>query len=296
MGLIDDIKNQARKAGSNKGKIVYFKPGVKNRVRFLHEMDEGMKVLFHDSFEAGVNVPCQELYDRDCEHHDDDTMRHADNYIWSVWDYESKEVKLLMGKVNNFSPIPSLVGFYDTYGSIKDRDYVITKNGSGTNQTWSIVPMDKVKFKNDKAKPFSERKVMEILDKAFPSDSDEDEDEEPKKKKKGKRRDEEDEEEDVAPKKRKKARDDDEDEDDEEPKKKKVKRKPEPEEDEEEEDEEDSDGEEDYEDMTALELYKLCKKRKIDVPSKKSERFYIKALEAADEDGDEEDEDDEDNW
>lgn len=293
MGLIEDIKNQVKKSGSNKGKILYFKPGVKVRVRFLQEMDEGMKVLFHDSFEAGINAPCQEVYDRECEYHEDETLRHRENYIWSTWDHEAKEVKLLMGAVNNFSPIPALVGFYETYGTITDRDYVITKTGSGTNQTWSIVPMDKARFRNEKAKPYSESKVLQILDKAFPCEgSDKDEEEEPKKKPRKVARRDEDEDDDEVPQKRKRSRvvEEDDDEEEEPPKKRK---KPVVEDDEDEEEEpapkkKKAKKASDYDDMTAKELYLECKDRGINVKPKMDEDYYISKLEASDEDGDDE--------
>jgi hypothetical protein len=260
MGLIDDIKNDVKKSGTNKKKIVYFKPGVKARVRFLQEMDDGMKILFHDSFDQGVNFPCQELYDRECDRHDDETLRHRDNYCWSVWNQDAKEVQLLLGPVNNYSPIPLLVGMY-----------VITKTGKGTDQTWAVVPMDKSKFRNDKAKPFSEAKTLAILDKAFPVDEEEEEDEKPKKKKKKPVEDEdEDDDEDYeeAPRKKKKPVDEEEDEDDEEeaPKKKKKAKKL------------------DYEDMTAKELYRECKERGLNVKPQKDEDYYIEKLEDADND------------
>lgn len=254
MGLIDDIKNQVKKSGTNKGKILYFKPGSKIRVRFLQELDEGMRVLFHDSFDAGINCPCQELFDRECVHHEDADVRHKDQFIWSVWDYETKEVKLLMGKVNNCSPVPLLVGFYETYGTIIDRDYVITKSGQGTNQTWAVVPMDKVKFRNDVAKPLSKAKTLSILDKAFPAGDDEEE-EKPK------------------TKKRKVEVEDDEDEEDDEPvvKKSTKKKAKEPE----------------LEDMTARELYDLCVEKDLTVKPRQSEEYYIKKLKAAEEEEDE---------
>lgn len=264
MGLIDDIKNDVRKSGTNKGKIAYFKPGNKVRIRFLQELDEGIKVLFHDSFDAGINYPCQELYDRECKHHDDSDVRHKDQYVWSVWDYESKEVKLLMGKVNSCSPVPQLVGFYETYGTIVDRDYVITKTGQGTNQTWAVVPMDKVTFKNSAAKPFSKTKTMSILDKAFPAEDGEDEEEE------------------AVPKKRKKATvaDDDDDDDDTPVKSKKKPKK----------------ASDDYEDMTPRELYSLCMGKELTVKPRQSEEYYIKRLKAAAAAEEEDDEDEDDAW
>lgn len=184
MSLIDEIKNQVKKSGANKGKFIYFKPGVKTRVRFLQDMNEGKKIPFHDIYTLGINVPCQELFGRKCKHCDNDELRHRDQYVWSVWDHEAKEVRLLMGPVNNASPIPHLVGMFDAYDTLKDRDYVITKNGTGPTATFSVVPMDKSKFRNDKAKPFSEAKLFELLDKAFPdgdsssNDSDDDDSDE----------------------------------------------------------------------------------------------------------------------
>mgnify|MGYP000243097455 CR=1 FL=1 len=55
-----------------------------------------------------------------------------------------------------------------------------------------VTALDKSRFRNDKAKPFKEKQVLELLYKAYPLDdekeSDEDEDEEPKKKSKSKKK------------------------------------------------------------------------------------------------------------
>lgn len=278
MGLVDKIKNDVKKSGQNKGKFIYFREGQKLRVRFLTDMDDGLEVTFHDSFEAGVNVPCQELFGRNCPYCEDDTLRTRSQYIWSVYDYEAKEVKLFMFPVNNCSPIPALMAMYENYGTITDRDYVISVSGKQQNKTFSVVPMDKVKFRNEKAKPYVEKAILKMLDKAFPCDESEDEDDE-----------------DEAPKKR--------------PAKttSKGKKKPEPEPDEDDydedegwEDEEDDDDVVDYSEMSAQELYKLCKDRGIEVKPKKPARFYVKQLEeydaAQDDWGDEEDGDDDDEW
>ena len=320
MSLVDDIKNAVKKSGSNKGKIIYFKPGVKMRIRLLNDMDEGMKVLFHDSFAEGINIPCQELFDRECTHHEDEELRHRDMYCWSAWDYEAKEVKILLAAVNNCSPVPALVGMYDTYGTVIDRDYVITKNGSQTSTTFSVVPMDKVKFKNSKAKPFSESKILSILDKAFPSDedneSDDDDDKPAKKSSKSKK--------DTKKKSSKKAEPEEDDDDNDldyddmtvkelyklcverdikvKPKKdedfyiKKLKEYDEENSEDEESEDEDDENEESYEEMSALELYKLCKKRGIKVAPKKSEKFYVKKLEEFEENNTEDEDEDEEDW
>ena len=276
MGLVDKIKADAKKSGSNKGKFIYFREGTKLRVRFLQDMDDGMEITFHDSYEQGINVPCQEHFGRDCPYCDDDSIRTRSQYLWSVWNYEAKEVQLFMFPVNNWSPIPALMAMYENYGTICDRDYVISVSGKQTTKSYSVVPMDKVKFRNVKAKPYSEAQVLKMLDKAWPCDDvdydDDDEEEAPKKK---------------APKKTgktstKRPVDDDEDEDDEDWG-----------------DEDSGDDTPDYSEMSAKELFKLCKERGIDVKPKKSEKFYIKQLEeydqAQDDWGDEDDYDD-DEW
>lgn len=263
MGLVDKIKADVKKSGQNKGKFIYFREGQKLRVRFLTDMDDGMEITFHDSYEKGINVPCQEHFGRDCPYCENEELRTRSQYVWSVYNYDTKEVQLFMFPVNNCSPIPALMAMYENYGTICDRDYVISVSGKQQNKTYSVVPMDKVKFRNEKAKAYSEKAILKMLDKAYPCDEAEDEDDE-----------------DDVPKKSKKR-----------PEKstvKKGKRKPEPEDDEEDDydeedfDEEDEDDEIDYSDMTAKELYQLCKERGIDVKPKRPEKYYIKQLQEYD--------------
>jgi len=272
MGLLDKIKNDAKKSGQNKSKFIYFREGQKQRIRFLQDMDEGMEIVFHDSFEQGINVPCQELFGRECEYCNDSSLRTRSQYCWSVWNYETSEVQLFMFAVNNCSPVPALVSMYEAYGTLLDRDYVISVSGKQQNKTFSVVPMDKVKFRNTKAKPYSKKAVLQFIDKAWPSDDEPDEDED----------------EDYTPKKKqskstKKTRNDYDVEDDYD--------------EDVDVDDEDEDDDNDYESMSAKELFQLCKKRKIDAMPKKSQKYYIKLLEEYDEAqsdwGDDEDEDDE---
>lgn len=262
MGLVDDIKSQVKKSGTNKSKFLYFKEGTKVRVRFLDDMEDGHKVRFHDSFQLGINVPCQEEFDRECPYCDDDELRTRDQYAWSVWDYDAKEVKVLMAPVNQCSPVPALVSMFEAYGTLKDRDYVITKSGKQQSTTYSVVPMDKAKFRNDKAKPLSDQKFLQTLEKAFPCDASEGDDEPKSKKRK-------------------------------QPKPKYE----EPEVDDEWED--DTETEEiDYYELSPKELYKLCKERDIEVAPKKPAKYYITKLE--DDDSKQEDgwdgEEDGDEW
>ena len=176
-GLINKIKNDVKKAGTNKSKFIYFREGQKQRVRFLVDMDDGMEIKFHDSFERNINVPCQELFGRNCPYCEDDGLRTRSQYAWSVYNYEAKEVQVFMFPVNNCSPVPALMAMYENYGTITDRDFVISVSGRQQNKTYSVVPMDKVRFRNEKAKPLSEKTILKLLDKAYPCDDTEDEEE-----------------------------------------------------------------------------------------------------------------------
>lgn len=270
MGLVDKIKKDVKKSGTNKGKIMFFKEGTKARVRFLQDMDDGFEFTFHDSYEKGVNVLCQEHLGYNCEYCEDEDLRTRTMYCWSVWDYESQEVKLFLFAVNNCSPIGALMAIYETYGTLTDRDFVISVTGKMQNKTFSVVPMDKEKFRNKNAKAFSEEKVLDILDKAFPDEN----------------RDEDDE--DVKPSKKSKV-----------PAKSKTKAKSKVEEEDEDDDVvNDEDEIMDYSDMSAKELYKLCKERDIEVEPRKPEKYYIRLLEEYDDAqsdwGDEDD--DEEDW
>lgn len=169
-GILDDIKNEIRKSGASKGKFLFFKEDAKIRIRFLTDFPDGMQVPFHDSFQEGINLPCQEIFDRDCKYCENEDLRTRNQYIWSVWDYDSKEVKLVMAAVNNCSPVPTLCALYDTYGTLLDRDFVITRKGKQQNTSYAIVPMDKSKFRNTKAKPMSQSSILKLLDKAYPDD------------------------------------------------------------------------------------------------------------------------------
>jgi hypothetical protein len=278
--LVDKIKADVKKSGQNKSKFIYFREGNKVRVRFLTDMDDGMEVTFHDSFEKSLNVPCQEHFGRACPYCEDESLRTRSQYVWSVYNYDTKEVQLFMFPVNNCTPIPALMAMYENYGTIIDRDFVISVSGKQQNKTFSVVPMDKVKFRNEKAKPYSEKAILKMLDKAFPcdvSDDDEDEDEDETPKKRAPKS--------VGNKKSRKPEPEDEDEDDD------------YDADEEWEDDADEDVV-DYSEMSAKELYQLCKEREIKVAPKKPAKYYINQLEEWDKAHEdwEDDEDEDEEW
>lgn len=273
-GLVNQIKNEVKRAGTNKGKFVFIREGEKRRFRFLTDADDGMAITFHDNFQGGVvPTPCQEIFGRDCPYCDEEGIRTRDQYAWSVWDYDAKEVRVFMFPVNNCSPVPALMALYETYGTLTDRDYVISVSGKQQNKTYSVVPMDKVRFRNDRAKPFSQKQLLKMLDKAFPCDVSDDNDD-----------DEEDDGDDFPMPK---------------PTGKSGKKSGAKKTDDDWEDEDKLPPTEELEEMKPQKLYNMCKERDIDVQPKKKVEYYVDKLEQwrldhEDEDGD--DYDDEQDW
>lgn len=170
MSLLDKMKQEINRAGGSKGKILYVKKDSKRRVRFLWELDRGLELPFHDSFVKSVNSLCLEKLGKNCPYCDSKELRHRNLFAWPVWDYDAKEIKIFLYPVNNCSPLPNLISFYETYKTILDRDYVIERKGEGTSTTYPVIPMDKSKFRNNKLKVPTEKAIIKVVSKAFPVD------------------------------------------------------------------------------------------------------------------------------
>lgn len=180
--LVDIMKERIAHTGNRKGDFFFLRKDNKIRVRFLQDMEEGTQVTFHDKW-GEFNHPCLSYFGKDCPNCDNREARTADNFVWSIWNYESKKVELFMFKANKASPIPALVSMYENYGTIVDRDFVIERKGDGTDTVYSVVPMDRSRFKGT-AQPFAKKKLMGMILEAFPPPEgdfdidDEDDDEE----------------------------------------------------------------------------------------------------------------------
>lgn len=168
MGILDQIKHDAETSSASKKDFFYVKTGEKRKIRFLRDMEEAFVLEFHSNYDANIKVPCQKLFDRDCAYCGDETLKTAKMYVWSIWDYESDSVQLFMFSMNRCSPLGSIAAMYETYGTLKDRDYVIGVTGKGFDKTYQVIPADKSSFGNRKAKPFSKSAFMKTLDKAYP--------------------------------------------------------------------------------------------------------------------------------
>lgn len=175
--LIKAMKEAIAKSGTSKRDILYFPADSQHRIRFLQELDSGLTVEFHNDFNAQIFEPC-----RDPENHEDcklceEQIPIQEHYVWSVWDYDSNSVKLLLFKASGVSPIPSLIEMFEEFGTIMDRDYKLKKVGKGAGSSFVVTPLDKSRFRS-KAKAYSNKELLDKIYEAYPTTSgDEDEDE-----------------------------------------------------------------------------------------------------------------------
>jgi hypothetical protein len=181
--LIAEMKAKIAASGTSKKEILYFGKDSVKRVRFLQELDTGYVFEFHNDWAANILELCKDPEDHEncplCEQ----GIKIYENFAWSVWDYDSNSVRILLFKANGISPIPSFIEMYEEFGTIMDRDYKIKKVGQGQGGSFVVTPLDKERFNNKKAKPFTKKQMQEILDKAYAKqeveeDDDEEEDEE----------------------------------------------------------------------------------------------------------------------
>ena len=181
--LIKQMKERIAQSGSSKKEILYFTADSVKRVRFIDELDSGYCIQFHSDYETKVYEPCKDPEDHeDCELCKEGISL-LDNFAWSVWDYDTNSVKILLTKASGISPIPMLIESYNEFGTIKDRDYKIKKIGKGIGGSYSVTPLDKTRFRNNKVKAYSKKQIIDIINKSYGSNSkyddtlDDDEDE-----------------------------------------------------------------------------------------------------------------------
>ena len=178
--LIAEMKKKIASSGSSKKELLYFGKDSVHRIRFLQELDTGNVFEFHNDWNAGILELCKDPEDHENCRLCEQGIKIYENFVWSVWDYDANAVRLIVFKANGVSPIPAFIEMYEEFGTIMDRDYKVKKVGQGQGSSFVVTPLDKERFSNKKAKPYTREQVKDILDKAYAkSDVDEaDEDEE----------------------------------------------------------------------------------------------------------------------
>ena len=156
------IKKKITEASRTITDEFYIGQDKKARVRFLTDLEDGVEVTWHDKYDEGINTPCYSHFGLNCPYcgiEGKDKIRTRQIFTWTVYNYDIDKKQILRYPANNFSPIPNLVALYESYGTLLDRDFVITRTGTGFDIGYQVVPMDKSVFKGDK-KPFAKIEIF----------------------------------------------------------------------------------------------------------------------------------------
>ena len=176
--LIKEMKERIAKSGSSKKEIMYFMPDTVKRIRFLTDLNDGVMIEFHSDFENHIFEVCHDQENHESCKLCQEEVPIIEQYAWSVWDYDSNAVRILCIKATGISPIPALIELYEEYGTLLDRDLKIKKIGKGQGSSYAVTPLDKSRFRNGSAKPFTEKQIRDIFDKAYTTVDSKDDDEE----------------------------------------------------------------------------------------------------------------------
>ena len=95
-----------------------------------------------------------------CGDKEDTGLRTRKLFAFLVYDYDSKAVKIMLFAANNFSPLPHFISFSEAYSTIKDRDYVIDRQGKQKNTVYTVIPQDKAKFRQKALKMPSKAQII----------------------------------------------------------------------------------------------------------------------------------------
>ena len=133
------------------------------------EFDEGMKIVWHNSYEGGVDTPCLEYYNMDCPHcavTKEDGMRTREYYAWTVYDYDKQKQRILMYAVSDaYTPIMAILAIYDEFGTVLDRDLIIKRTGKKLNTNYTVINGDK--SRSPRGKVWTQEQIFAKIKKAY---------------------------------------------------------------------------------------------------------------------------------
>jgi len=160
VSMLKRIKQKITEASRTITDEFYVGQDKKARIRFLSDLEDALEVTWHDKYEDAVNTPCLSHFGLSCPFCglDKSKVRTRQIFAWTVYNYDTDKKQIFKFPANSFSPVPNLVAMYESYGTVCDRDFVITRTGTGFDVDYQVVPMDKSAFKGDD-KPFSKKEI-----------------------------------------------------------------------------------------------------------------------------------------
>lgn len=163
--LYDKVKEGIAKSSRGYGRFLRVPDGSKVKIRFLTDFEDGVEIREHSKWGEVNPVPCVAYhFGKECKWCKDKSseMRLKSVFCWTVFDLNSKEKKIFKFAVSKASPVKSLADAYSQYKTLMDRDYVISRSGSRFDTTYSLIPLDKSKFKFEgRTKPYSKDKIVQ---------------------------------------------------------------------------------------------------------------------------------------
>lgn len=164
LSVLDKIKDQIKNSSQSFDDEFYLGEDEKQRIRFLQDFEDAIEVIWHDEYEESIDSPCLKYYGLSCPLCDDNDVRTRSVFAWTVYNYDAEQKQIFKYPANKFSPVSSLVQMYESYGTLLDRDYTITRTGTGFDTDYQSVPMDKAEFDPDgdiDAEPWSKKEMFE---------------------------------------------------------------------------------------------------------------------------------------
>ena len=166
--MVDIMRQRIEKSAG--GGQIFFKisDGEKKRVRFLTELTDATMITMHDKYSEGVNFPCPKYFGKKCPICGDTEYRTRDKFVLALYDYEAKEIKIMMEAANDMTPVPHLINFYEEYGTILDRDFIIKRKGKQLSTSYTLIPGAEGRFKGAKKfKALTEDEIFEKLEEKY---------------------------------------------------------------------------------------------------------------------------------
>jgi len=159
--ILDSVKKQIKNASSNFNDVFYVGEDEKKRVRFIDDFEDAIQIRWHDKYEDEIDTPCLEYYNLPCPYceSNDSDLRTRDQFAWTIYNYDQEAKQIFLFAANNYTPVSDLVGLYESYGTLLDRDYTISRTGTGFDTNYQVIPMDKSKFKVD-AEKYTKKEIF----------------------------------------------------------------------------------------------------------------------------------------
>lgn len=164
--ILDSVKKQIKNASSNFSDVFYLGEDDKRRVRFIDDFEDAVQVRWHDKYADEIDTPCLEYYNLPCPYCNNNDVRTRDQFAWTIYNYEQEAKQIFLYAANNFTPVSDLVGLYESYGTLTDRDYTVSRTGTGFDTNYQVIPMDKSKLKVDVEK-FTKKELFAKFKKIY---------------------------------------------------------------------------------------------------------------------------------